>query len=214
MRKYVVIAVAALIVVVGGVLGAKSWLATRARQSEVERKVAAARELMRVDADENGQPPAEWSKAAVELDAALLLAPDDVQALLARGEVAWMLKLVNDAIRHLDRAEQLSQGSEHAAVQLARGRAYATRFEGTGKDEDFRTARNAFQDARGDPVHSDEATFEYGALFIATKRVSEVEKGIATWEELLKRRPDYPGAEGIRGLIESLRGTKSARGGG
>jgi tetratricopeptide (TPR) repeat protein len=203
LRRIVVITLVAVIAVAGGVVGVRSWLRDRARQAEVDGIVARATELARTEAG--------LSPAAVELKKALALAPDDVPALMTRGEVCLRLGQLNDAIEHATRAMELTEASDRARAQLLLGHALAERFRGSSSDADFRGAHSAFVEARQDPSCEADAIEASGWLFVTrglrqNPPNSDTDRACSAFEELLSRHPDHPNAAKLKEAIGVFRG--------
>ncbi len=144
------------------------------------------------------------SEAKLVLADAVKRHPDAIDAALQLGRICRALGLVDETIRVLVEALVHADGTAHARVELDLGNAYLEKYRGTSKEEDFRSARNAFQEARSDPSTEAEALEGYGALWLENGRYRDFDKALATYRELLKKHPDYPDAARIQGVVDVL----------
>jgi tetratricopeptide (TPR) repeat protein len=144
------------------------------------------------------------SEAKLVLDDAVKRHPEAIDASLKLAKVCRALGLIDESIKVLNNALVHSEGTQHARVELDLANTCFLKYQGTGKEEDFRAARSGFQNARGDPTTEAEALEGYGALFLENGRYHDFDKVLTTYRELLKKYPAYPNAEKIRGLVEVL----------
>jgi cytochrome c-type biogenesis protein CcmH/NrfG len=203
LRKTVLI-VASIVVVAGGAVAAWWWQGEHARAVELTAILDRAQSLAETEAG--------LSDAAVELERALALAPDDVRALTMRGQVCLRLARTDEAIERFRRASDLTEGVERARIQVLLGRAGHVRYRGSNKEEDFRTARNALQSAMLVPATQAEAMHAYGMLFLDEGKFSDLEKARDTFEDLLDKHPDYVEAPAVREIYEVLTKAGAGRG--
>jgi tetratricopeptide (TPR) repeat protein len=145
-----------------------------------------------------------FSDAKVVLDEAVKLHPEVVEASLRLAQICRGLGLVDEAVRVLENALVHAQGSLHSRVELELANTFLAKYRGTGKEEDFRAARNGFQNARADPATEAAALEGYGALFLENGRYRDFDKVLTTYRELLKKYPAYPDAEKIQGIVDVL----------
>jgi tetratricopeptide (TPR) repeat protein len=144
------------------------------------------------------------SEAKLVLDDAVKRHPEAIDASLKLAKVCRALGLIDESIKVLSNALAHSEGTQHARVELDLANACLEKYRGTGKEEDFRAARNGFQNARGDPTTEAEALEGYGALFLENGRYRDFDKVLTTYRELLKKYPAYPNAEKIQGIVDLL----------
>ena len=145
-----------------------------------------------------------FSDAKVVLDEAVKLHPEVVESSLRLAQICRGLGLVDEAVRVLGNALVHAEGPLHSRVELDLAHAYLERYRGSGKEEDFRGARNGFQNARTDPATEAEALEGYGALFLENGRYRDFDKVLTTYRELLKKYPAHPNAEKIQGIVDVL----------
>jgi tetratricopeptide (TPR) repeat protein len=145
-----------------------------------------------------------FSDAKVVLDEAVKLHPEAIEASLRLAQICRGLGLVDEAVRVLNNALVHAEGPLHARVELDLANACLEKYRGTGKEEDFRAARNGFQNARGDPTTEAEALEGYGALFLENGRYRDFDKVLTTYRELLKKYPSYSNAEKIQQVVDVL----------
>jgi len=145
-----------------------------------------------------------FSDAKVVLDEAVKLHPEAVEASLRLAQICRGLGLVDEAVRVLNNALVHAEGPLHSRVELDLAHAYLERYRGSGKEEDFRGARNGFQNARADPATEAEALEGYGALFLENGRYRDFDKVLTTYRELLKKYPNYSNAEKIQQVVDVL----------
>jgi len=161
--------------------------------------------LIRMWAKDPAKKDTKWlSEAKVVLDDALKRHPEAIEAALKLGRVCIALSLIDESIKVLSNALAHSEGTQHARVELDLANACLEKYRGTGKEEDFRAARNGFQNARGDPTTEAEALDGYGGLFLEHGRYRDYDKVITTYRELLKKYPAYHDAERIQGIVDLL----------
>lgn len=158
----------------------------------------AARALLGELLAKSGKP----SDAAIELREAARLAPGDVAIHRHLADVCLQLDLVDEAIRWLDEAIGRAEGTEKAEAQLDLARVYQERYRGSAKEEDFRSARNLFQEARRDRVTEPAAMHGYATLWMEKGPNRDLEKALTTLKELLQKHPDYPEAPRIEELVK------------
>jgi tetratricopeptide (TPR) repeat protein len=145
-----------------------------------------------------------FSDAKVVLDEAVKHHPEVVEASLQLAQICRGLGLVDEAVRVLDNALVHAEGPIRSRVELDLAIAHFVKYQGAGKEEDFRAARNGFQTARADPATEAEALEGYGLLFLENGRYRDFDKVLTTYRELLQKYPAYPNAEKIQGIVEVL----------
>jgi cytochrome c-type biogenesis protein CcmH/NrfG len=144
------------------------------------------------------------SDAAVELRSAAKTDPGDVHVRRVLAQVCLRLDLVDEAVKCLEEALVHVDEGERPAVELDLARVCMERYRGSAKDEDFRAARNYFQDARHHPATEAEAMDGYAMLWLMKGPNSDLDKGIATYRELLTKYPSYSRADKIRELLDNF----------
>jgi len=144
------------------------------------------------------------SDAAVELRAAAKAEPGDVHVRRVLAQVCLRLDLVDEAVKCLEETLVHVDEGERPAVELDLARVCMERYRGSAKDEDFRAARNYFQDARHHPATEAEAMDGYAMLWLMKGPNSDLDKGIATYRELLAKYPAYSRADKIRELLDNF----------
>ena len=144
------------------------------------------------------------SDAKVVLSDAVKRHPEAIEAGLLLGKICRALNLVDEAIRSLSETLVHAEGSDRSRVELDLAHAYLERYRGSSKEEDFRSARNGFQNARADPATEAEALEGYGMLWLENGRYRDFEKALATYRELLKKYPGYPNAAKIQEVVDVL----------
>jgi len=142
------------------------------------------------------------SDATVQLETAVRRDPSNVQARRVLARVCLGQSRIDDAIKSLEEALAHAEGETRAQVELELGRAYQERYRGSAKDEDFRSARNRFQEARQSPALEAEALDGYAALWLEKGRNQDLGQAMDAWRELLKKHPDYSRAAEIREMVD------------
>jgi cytochrome c-type biogenesis protein CcmH/NrfG len=224
-RKLVLSIVVTLALVGAGIVGWKFWsdaqrvaqyaewrqqLQDESRRDEI---IAALREQLKVDASRSDARAllgealvyaGKTSDAVVQLREAVKRDPENVRVHIMLGQVCLRLDLVDEAVKVLDEALAHADDVERPAVELVLGYAYQERYRGSAKDEDFRASRNYFQDARHHPATEAEAMDGYAMLWFTKGPNSDLDKGIATYRELLTKYPAYPRADKIREMLDTF----------
>jgi len=203
LRKIVLIVLVSVALVAAGAFAFRSWWVAGTRRAEVDRILERADALASTEAG--------LSDAKLEFDRALSLDPDHVAALTKRGNVFLRLARYDDAIRDFRRAGELASGTELAQAQLGQGRALYERYRGTNADDDFRSARNRFQEALQDPSVEAEALEGVGTLYLVRGRNYDPDAALKSFQDLLKKHPDYVDADRVKSMVELL--AKSSSGG-
>lgn len=161
--------------------------------------------MIRMWADDPTKKDTKWlSEAKVVLDDAVKRHPETIEAGLLLAKICRALNLVDEAIRTLSETLVHAEGSDRSRVELDLAHAYLERYRGSSKEEDFRAARNGFQNARADPATEAEALDGYGTLWLENGRYRDLEKALATYQELLKKHPTYPNAAKIQEVVDVL----------
>ena len=133
-----------------------------------------------------------FSDAAVELRAAIKGDPGSILARRWLAQVCLKIDLVNEAKKTLEEALDHVDAEQRPSVELDLANVCLERYRGSASEEDFRTARNYFQDARRHPSTEAEALDGYAMLWLAKGPEQDFEK----WYEALdkvysKRYPTY-----------------------
>jgi tetratricopeptide (TPR) repeat protein len=229
-RKLVLPIVVALALVGAGLLGWKWWSDSQrlARYDEWRKQVqgaqgpddarrgeiiAALREELRLEPGnvearallgETLVYAGKKSDAVVELREAVKRDPGNVDVHIKLAQICLGLDLVDEAVKVLDEALAHADDDHRPKVELVLGFAFQERYRGSAKDEDFRAARNYFQDARRRADVEAAAMEGYAALWLMKGRNFDFDKGIASYRELLAKHPDYPAAPKIRELLDTF----------
>lgn len=225
MRKLVLVIIAVLVVGGAGVYGWKLWSdhvrASRyaAWRNEIDLEgrrddiMIALRAELKADPDLTGAREllaealvrsGKVSDAAVELREAVRRDPGNVGARRKLGQVCIALKLVDEAIQTFEDAAVRANDADRGRVHLELAFAYEERYRGSAKEEDFRNATIAFQQARSDPSTEAEALEGFGMLLLEKGPKFDAEKSLATLRELLKRHPDYSRVEQVQKTVDFL----------
>jgi tetratricopeptide (TPR) repeat protein len=198
------------IVAAAVVLAAAGWLLhrwseERGAQREIDEAVARVRSQI---AD-----PQHLSDGRVELDRILKRAPDHREALTLRGEVLFHLSLYEEAQADLTKALHSTKGVERAEIQLWLGRVLHQRYRGSGSEELFRLAYNAFYEAQQVPQTKAASLFELGVLYVEKGKNRNLEKAITLLQQLIDQFPDAPDAPAARELVAKLKAATAKEGG-
>lgn len=225
MQKLVVTIAVLLLLVGGGLIGWKSWndaqrssrytewrqqIRDESKRNEI---IAALRAELR-EAPDRAEAHAvlgealffagKFSDAAVELRLAAKLDPEGVEVRVELADVCTKIDLVDEAVRVLKEALVHAKEDEAPFISLRLGHITTERYRGSAKEEDFRAARNYFQDARRHQATEAEAMDGYAGLFLTKGPDQDFEKGIAAYRELVAKYPDYPRSAAIRDMLDSL----------
>jgi len=225
LRKLVLAIVILLAAVGAGLFGWKSWndaerssryAAWRQQLKEESKRndvIAALREELRESPDRAdarallGEALAyagKYSDAIVELRDAAKRDPEGVEVRVFLADVCVKLDLIDEAVKVLKEALQHAREDDSPQIGLRLGHIYTERYRGSAKDEDFRAARNYFQDARRHAASEAEAMDGYAGLFLTKGPEQDFDKGIAAYRELMAKHPDYPSAAKIRELLDMV----------
>jgi tetratricopeptide (TPR) repeat protein len=224
-QKLVFKIVVVLLLVGGGLFAWKSWndaqrssrytewrqqLRDESKRNEI---IAALRAELR-EAPDNAEAHAllgealanagKFSDAAVELRDAAKRHPEDVEVRVVLAQVCMRLDLIEEADRVLKEALAHANEDQSPFISLSLGHITTERYRGSAKEEDFRAARNYFQDARRHRSTEAEAMDGYAGLFLTKGPDQDFEKGIAAYRELVAKYPDYPRSAAIREMLDSL----------
>lgn len=153
---------------------------------------------------QSASDPKKLSDAKVVLEDAVKRHPEATGASLRLAQICRALNLIDETIKVLSNALVQAEGTQRSRVELDLANAYLERYRGSSKEEDFRAARNGFQNARSDPATEAEALEGYGTLWLEKGRYRDLEKALATYRELLQKHPDYPNAAKIQGVVDVL----------
>jgi tetratricopeptide (TPR) repeat protein len=198
------------IVAAAVVLAAAGWLLhhwseERAAQREVDEAVARVRSQI---AD-----PEHLSDGRVELDRILKRAPEHRDALRLRGEVLFALSLHEEAQADLTKALRESSGAERGEIQLLLGRVVHQRYRGSGSDDHFRLARNAYFEAQQVAETKAAALYALGVLYVEKGSNRNLDKAITLLDQMIEQFPDAADAEAARNLVAKLKAATAKEGG-
>ncbi|MSR46899.1 MAG: hypothetical protein EXS13_07535 [Planctomycetes bacterium] len=196
-KQLVAWVVASAVVITLTVVWYRDWSAERAIEHEVAQHVARAQEI----ADSGDR----LSDARVELDRALKKSPNDVPALLLRARVLLGLAFATEAQSDLIVALRHVEGEERARTQLLFGDVLAERYRGSGSDEHFRAARNAYLEAQQANVTKASGLFGFGMLFLEKGSNRDLDKGFEVLQQLVDRFPDTPEAKSAQAFLTKIR---------
>lgn len=198
------IVAAALVLAAAGWL-LHRWSAEREAQREIDDAVARVRSQV-ADAQH-------LSDGRVELDRILKRAPDHLAALRLRGEVLFGLSLYEEAQADLTKALRSATGVERGEIQLALGRVLHQRYRGSGGDDHFRLARNAFFEAQQVPQTKAAGLFALGMLYVEKGSNRNFDKAITLLQQLVDQFPDSPDAPAAREIVAKLKAATTKEGG-
>jgi tetratricopeptide (TPR) repeat protein len=225
LRKLVLSIVVLLVLVGAGLFGWKTWKdaerssrhAEWRQQLKDESKRADVIAAVRLELKESPESAdaravlgeafafaGKFSDAAVELREAARLDPENVPARIALADVCIRLDLIEEAVKVLKEALPHAGEEEAPKIELRLGHISTERYRGSAKEEDFRAARNYFQDARRHASTEAEAMDGYAGLWLTKGPEFDFEKGIAAYRELVAKHPEYPRTAKIRELLEAL----------
>lgn len=196
-KKNVVFVLVATLVLVVAIVGIQQWRAASALHEQVERHIAAAIAM------END--PERLSDAKVELDRALKLAPDDTAALQLRAKLLHALMKQDEAEADLKAVMPRLIGDERARAQLLLANVLVARYRGTGSDDLFRRARNAYLEAQQVAATKVEALFGFAMLFLEKGSNRDFEKATELLQQLIDRHPEAPEAKRAAELLELIK---------
>ncbi len=189
--------VVAAVVITAAIVAFVQWSDDRALEREVAEIVARARDF--------ADSPDRLSDARVELDRALKKSPGDVEALTLRARVLFGLSFAAEAQADLLVAMRSVAGEERARLQLLFGDVVAERYRGSGSDDHFRAARNAYLEAQQTPATKAAGLFGFGMLFLEKGSNRDVDKGFEVLHQLVDRFPDSPEAKSAQQLLAEVK---------
>ena len=198
-----IVAAAVVLVAAGWLL--HSWNERRAAEREVDEAVARIRSQV---AD-----PQHLSDGRVELDRILKRAPDHRKALCLRGEILLHLSLYEEAQADFTKALRDTTGVERAEIQLWFGRVVHQRYRGSGSDDHFRLARNAYFEAQQVAATKAAGLYALGMLYVEKGSNRNLDKSITLLQQLVDEFPDDANAEEARTIVAKLK-EATAKGGG